>query len=74
MDKEQLGEVEFEVTDESMGGIGGQLAPYSSYNNIRSQVQQICDKKGIANVEDFPFAIQFTNKSELEPQGRNRDN
>jgi hypothetical protein len=69
LDKEQLGEVEFEVTDESMGGIGGQLVPYPTYNSIRTQVQHICEAKGIANIQDFPFAIQLANKYTIVPQG-----
>jgi hypothetical protein len=31
LDGERLGEIDFKVIDESMGGIGGQLEPFPAY-------------------------------------------
>jgi hypothetical protein len=69
LNNKQLGVVDFTLRDESMGAIGGELMPYASYNTIRKKVQCICEAKGVANIEDFPFYIQFDSGKLIVPQG-----
>ena len=66
---DKIGEIEFKVIDESMGVIAGVCLPYSSYEKYQSQIQLSCEKKNIANIDDFDFAVTFDGKNILEPQG-----
>jgi hypothetical protein len=69
LDGVKLGEVDFKVIDEGMGGIGGNLKPFDSYYLYQEKFRSICDSKGVANIEDFNFVIQIDGIDELMPAG-----
>lgn len=69
IDNDKIGEVEFEVIDESMGAISGDLIPNENYGKYKLTVQQHFQLKGISNVEDFNFRITLENGTELNPAG-----
>ncbi len=69
IDNEEIGYADFKVTDESMGGIQGELNPTENYQKYKEQIQELFDKKGIANVDDFNFKIKLVDNTVLEPEG-----
>jgi len=69
INNEAIGEANFMVTDESMGGIGGELMPFPAYEKHKSAIRLLCEEKGIANVEDFNFKIVMEGNITLEPIG-----
>ena len=69
IDNEQIGESNFTVIDETMGAIGGNLIPYENYHNHQIEIQKHCDKKGIANSNNFNFKIILSDTTELYPVG-----
>jgi hypothetical protein len=69
IDNEEIGSADFKVIDESMGGIQGELNPTENYKKYKRQIQDLFNKKGIANVEDFDFKIVLEDKTELESEG-----
>ncbi|TDO23751.1 hypothetical protein [Pedobacter duraquae] len=69
IDNDKIGKVEFEVIDESMGGISGDLIANENYLKYKPAVQQHFQLKGISNVEDFNFRITLENGTELNPAG-----
>lgn len=69
IDDVKIGEVKLKIIDESMGGIGGILIPNSAYENYRTQIQNLWDKNGIANVSNFNFKIILENKITIRPEG-----
>ena len=64
-----LGVVDFRVIDEGMGGIGETLEATTNYKKYRTQIQDLYDRKGIANIEDFNFRIILVDNTLLEPTG-----
>ena len=64
-----LGQVEFKIIDESMGVIGGQLIYNSTYSNFRNDIQNLSEKKGIVNSDDFAFSVWLDSKIKLVPEG-----
>jgi len=69
IDDERIGEVDFMVTDEKMGCIGGPLVPYPAYDKFKIKIQLICENKGIANVDDFNFSAFLGDEIILNPEG-----
>ena|SRR5688572_12705166 len=69
IDNDEIGAADFKVIDESMGGIQGQLTPTETYKKYKKQIQELFDKKGIANVDDFNFKIVLDDKTVLRPEG-----
>jgi len=69
LDGVELGKTNFQIIDESMGVIGGKLAPSENYFLHQKQIQSICESKGISNVDDFNFTIQLTGIGELYLEG-----
>lgn len=69
IDDLKVGEANFQVIDQSMGAIGGQLTPNSTYEVYRTKIQELCEKKGIANIEDFKFKIILDNEITIHPEG-----
>lgn len=65
----KIGQVKFNVIDEGMGVIGGQLNCSSTYESFRSDIQNLSENKGIANSEDFSFLVWIDDKIKLVPQG-----
>ncbi len=66
---DKIGEVEFAIIDEGMGGIGGQLIANDNYKKYQPAIQQYFDKQGIANVGNFNFRVLLENGTELRPEG-----
>ena len=69
LDGERLGEIDFKVIDESMGGIGGQLEPFPAYTKYWDKIQSLNDSKGIANIDDFGFNIILQGDISFNPEG-----
>lgn len=69
IDNEEIGFADFKVIDETMGGIQGDLDPTENYKKYKTQIQDLFDKKGIANVDDFNFRIVLADNTELQPEG-----
>ena len=69
IDNDKIGEVEFEVIDESMGAISGDLITNENYGKYKLNVQQHFQLKGISNIEDFNFRITLENGTELNSAG-----
>jgi hypothetical protein len=69
IDNDKIGEADFKVIDESMGGIDGYLIAYDSYKKYKAMIQQHCDKKGISNIIDFNYRIFLEDNTELTPAG-----
>ena len=69
IDNDEIGSADFTVMDESMGAIQGELNPTQHYEKYKKRIQDLFDKKGIANIEDFNFKIVLENKTELKPEG-----
>jgi len=65
----KVGEINFGIIDESMGGIGGILATHEAYYQYQPAIQQQCDTKGISNIEDFDYKILLSDHTELQPTG-----
>lgn len=64
-----IGETIFRITDESMGGIIGDLIPFEDYGKYKTKIQFLTEEKGIANMSDFNFRILIDNTRELNPVG-----
>lgn len=69
IDNEKIGEVDFEIIDESMGVIWGDLKPNENYRKYQPTIRQHFELRGISNVEDFNFRITLENNTELKPEG-----
>jgi hypothetical protein len=69
IDNDKIGEVDFKVVDESMGGIDGYLIAYDGYQKYKAAIQQLCDTKGISNSVDFNYRILLEDDTELTPAG-----
>ncbi|MFC5624987.1 hypothetical protein [Algoriphagus winogradskyi] len=59
----------FLVTDESMGGIGGDLIANDNYKKYQPTIQQHFEKQGITNIDNFNFRILLEDNIELKPEG-----
>jgi hypothetical protein len=66
---DKIGEVNFSVTDESMGGIGGDLIANDNYKKYQPTIQQHFEKQGISNMDNFNFRILLEDNTELKPEG-----
>jgi hypothetical protein len=69
IDSVQIGQADFAVIDESMGVIGGELNCSLAYESFRNDIQKLCENKGIANIENFPFSVWIEGKIKLTPAG-----
>ena len=69
IDNDKIGEVDFKVIDESMGGIGGNLIANDNYKKYQSTIQQHFEKQGISNIDNYNFRILLEDNIELKPQG-----
>jgi len=69
IDEDKIGEIDFKVTDERMGGIGGVFSAYINYQIYQKAIQQHCSKKGISNVKDFNYKILLEDNTEIRPEG-----
>jgi hypothetical protein len=57
----EIGIVDFKVIDESMGTIGGDFVAAENYSRFKKVVQNLTDKNGNANSENFKFRILIDN-------------
>ncbi len=69
IDNDNIGEVNFSIIDESMGGIGGDLIANDNYKKYQPTIQQHFEKHGISNVDNFNFRILLEDNTELKPEG-----
>ncbi len=69
IDNDKIGEIDFKVIDEDMGGIGGPFTAYDNYQKYKPTIQQHCDNKGVSNVDDFNYKIFLADNTELRPEG-----
>lgn len=69
IDNDKIGEVNFSIIDESMGGIGGDLITNDNYKKYQPTIQQHFEKQGISNVDNFNFRIILEDNTELKPEG-----
>lgn len=67
--KELIGNVIFEIVDESMGGISGKLQVNPNYEKFQNIIQKHTDENGISNPENFNYRIMTKNDIELKPEG-----
>ena len=66
---DKIGEVNFSIIDESMGGIGADLIVNDNYKKYQTTIQQHFEKHGISNVDNFNFRIILEDNTELKPEG-----
>jgi hypothetical protein len=69
IDNDDIGEVNFSIIDESMGGIGGNLIANDNYKKYQPTIQQQFEKHGISNINNFNFRIVLEDNTELIPEG-----
>lgn len=69
IDNNKIGKVDFEIIDETMGAISGDLIPTDNYEKYQPTIRQHFELKGISNVEDFNYRITLENGTELNPSG-----
>ena len=69
IDKICIGEVNFKVVDESMGGISGQLHPNHNYSTFKEKIRELSERNGIANVDDINIEIHLKNGSDIDQRG-----
>lgn len=69
IDNDKIGEVNFSIIDESMGGIGGDLIANDNYKKYQPTIQQHFEMQGISNVDNFNFRILLEDNTELKPEG-----
>lgn len=69
IDNDKIGEVNFSIIDESMGGIGGNLIANDNYKQYQPTIQQHFEQQGISNTNNFNFRIILEDKTELKPEG-----
>lgn len=68
IDNSEIGSVEFKIIDKSMGAIGGEFVAGENYRKFKSEVQNLTDKNGNANSNNFNLRIVVEN-IELIPIG-----
>jgi len=66
---DKIGEVDFKIIDECMGGIGGNLIANDNYKKYQKVIQHHYERRGISNIDNFNFRIMLEDNTELIPQG-----
>lgn len=74
VDNDEIGVVDFEVADWSMGVIQGIMTPTKLYISYVKRMQSSYVKKWIANMEDFNFRVVLVDKTVFEARRWNWDN
>ncbi|SEH99031.1 hypothetical protein SAMN02927937_02581 [Paenimyroides aquimaris] len=69
IENENIGEINFEIVDESMGAITGQLITNNNYLKFKDRIQQDCEEKGISNITDFNYKVLFSDNCKLKAEG-----
>lgn len=69
INNEKIGFADFRMIDASMGVIQGMMIPTELYTKYRKRIQDLYNKKGTANKDDFSFKIILENKTVVEPVG-----
>ena len=69
IDDDLIGETKFEIVDESMGAVQGELIPSVLYHKYKKQIQALCEKDGVANISSFNLKILLEDKTILSPEG-----
>lgn len=69
IDTDNIGEVYFSITDESMGAIGGTLIANDNYKKYQATIQRHVQQHGISSIDNFNFRLVLENQTELKPAG-----
>ena len=69
VDNDKIGEVDFKIVDETMGGIGRQLKTNGNYKKYQNIIQQNCNDQGISHARNLNFRIIVKENIELYPVG-----
>jgi hypothetical protein len=69
IDNNLIGTAVFKITDESMGAVSGELTPINAYADYKNQIQKLCEKCGIANIEHLNFKVTLEDGTSLTPEG-----
>ncbi|WP_162127671.1 hypothetical protein [Flavobacterium phycosphaerae] len=68
IDDSEIGNVDFKIIDESMGAIGGDFVEAEDYGKFKHEIQNLTEKNGNANSQNFNFRIVVKNV-EFNPVG-----
>ena len=66
---EIIGKVTFDIIDQSMGAISGELLCNENYHKYQKTIQKQTAEKGISNSENYNYRIVTKNNIELKPEG-----
>jgi hypothetical protein len=69
IDDDVIGSANFKVVDESMGAVQGELEPTENYGKYKKLIQQLSDKRGIANREDINLKVILEDNAALYAEG-----
>jgi hypothetical protein len=69
IENEIIGNVNFEIIDESMGAISGNLIINDNYKKYQKIIQEQTEEKGISNSENFKYRIITNNEIEIIAEG-----
>jgi hypothetical protein len=67
--EELIGNVTFEIVDESMGGISGKLLVNPNYEKYQKIIQRQTEENGISNSENYDYRIITNNNIEIKAEG-----
>lgn len=69
VENEIIGNVTFEIIDESMGAVSGILRTNENYKKYQKIIQEQTEEKGISNTENFKYRILKNNEIEIVAEG-----
>ena len=69
IENEIIGNANFEIIDESMGAISGELIINDNYKKYQKIIQEQTEEKGISNSENFNYRIVTNNEIEIVAEG-----
>ncbi|MEC4005467.1 hypothetical protein OX283_012425 [Flavobacterium sp. SUN052] len=69
IENEIIGTVFFEIIDESMGVISGELKVNTNYKKYQKTIQKQTEEKGISNSENFKYRIVTNDEIETITEG-----
>lgn len=69
IENEIIGSVTFEIIDESMGAISGELKTNENYKKYQKIIQKQTEEKGISSIENLKYRIITNNEIEIVAEG-----
>ncbi len=66
---ELIGKATFEIIDESMGGISGNLIVNENYKKYQKTIRKQTEENGISNSENFEYRILTNNNIVIYAEG-----